>query len=69
MLLDEPTNTLDPAFREEILTAIATFSSAAVFVRHDVAAVAPLNPERVLILPDGDEDNWNERYEDLISLS
>jgi ATPase subunit of ABC transporter with duplicated ATPase domains len=69
LLLDEPTNNLDPASREEILTALATFSGAVVLVSHDVGAVTALNPERVLILPDGDEDHWNEGYEELISLS
>ena len=34
-----------------------------------VGAVEALNPERVLILPDGVEDHWNEGYADLISLS
>jgi len=31
--------------------------------------VLSLNPERVLILPDGDEDLWNDGYAELISLS
>jgi ATPase subunit of ABC transporter with duplicated ATPase domains len=69
LLLDEPTNNLDPASREEILNALATFKGAIVLVSHDVGAVRALNPERVLILPDGDEDHWNEGYADLISLS
>ena len=38
-------------------------------VSKDVGAVAALNPERVLIFPDGDEDHWNEGYEELIGLS
>ncbi len=69
LLLDEPTNNLDPASREEILRALATFTGAVVLVSHDVGAVTALNPERVLILPDGDEDHWNEGYEELIALS
>jgi ATPase subunit of ABC transporter with duplicated ATPase domains len=69
LLLDEPTNNLDPASREEILSALSTFKGAVVLVSHDVGAVRALNPERVLILPDGDEDHWNEGYADLISLS
>jgi ATPase subunit of ABC transporter with duplicated ATPase domains len=69
LLLDEPTNNLDPVCREEILRAIATFSSAVVLVSHDVGAVTTLNPERVLILPDGDGGHWNEGSEELISLS
>ena len=69
LLLDEPTNNLDPASREEILSALASFKGAVVLVSHDVGAVEALNPERVLILPDGDEDHWNEGYAELIALS
>jgi ATPase subunit of ABC transporter with duplicated ATPase domains len=69
LLLDEPTNNLDPASREEILRALSTVTGAVVLVSHDVGAVLALNPERVLILPDGDEDHWNDGYADLISLS
>jgi ATPase subunit of ABC transporter with duplicated ATPase domains len=69
LLLDEPTNNLDPASREEILRALSTFTGAVVLVSHDVGAVQALNPERVLILPDGAEDHWNDGYADLISLS
>jgi hypothetical protein len=28
-----------------------------------------LDPERVLLLPDGAEDLWNEDYVDLVSLA
>ncbi len=69
LLLDEPTNNLDPASREEILKALASFTGAVVLVSHDVGAVEALNPERVLILPDGVEDLWNQSYADLIALS
>jgi ATPase subunit of ABC transporter with duplicated ATPase domains len=69
LLLDEPTNNLDPASRAEILAALASFSGAVVLVSHDEGAVRALNPERVLILPDGTEDYWSDEYADLISLS
>jgi ATPase subunit of ABC transporter with duplicated ATPase domains len=68
LLLDEPTNNLDPASREEILGALASYSGAVVLVSHDEGAVEALNPERVLILPDGIEDHWNKDYADLIGL-
>ena len=69
LLLDEPTNNLDPASREEILGALAGYSGAVVLVSHDEGAVEALNPERVLILPEGTEDHWNPDYSDLISIS
>lgn len=69
LLLDEPTNNLDPASREEILDALAHYEGAVVLVSHDEGAVEALNPERVLIMPDGTEDHWNRDYLDLISLA
>jgi ATPase subunit of ABC transporter with duplicated ATPase domains len=69
LLLDEPTNNLDPASREEILGALANYAGAVVLVSHDEGAVEALNPERVLIMPDGTEDHWNPDYADLISVS
>ena len=68
LLLDEPTNNLDPASREEILAALAEYQGAVVLVSHDEGAVRALNPDRVLLLPDGDEDLWNEQYLELIAL-
>jgi ATPase subunit of ABC transporter with duplicated ATPase domains len=59
LLLDEPTNNLDPASRQEVLGAIRSYAGAIVLVTHDEGAVAALQPDRVLILPDGDEDLWD----------
>lgn len=69
LLLDEPTNNLDPASRAEILGALAAFPGAVVLVTHDEGAVAALAPERVLLLPDGDEDLWSDDYLDLVELA
>ncbi|WP_109471417.1 ABC-F family ATP-binding cassette domain-containing protein [Ornithinimicrobium cavernae] len=69
LLLDEPTNNLDPASREEVLSALRTYEGAVVLVSHDEGAVAALEPERVLLLPDGVEDLWNQDYQDLIALA
>ncbi|UYM04955.1 ABC-F family ATP-binding cassette domain-containing protein [Solicola gregarius] len=69
LLLDEPTNNLDPASRDEVLRAIRTYEGAIVLVTHDEGAVEALEPDRVLILPEGDEDLWSADYADLISLA
>jgi ATPase subunit of ABC transporter with duplicated ATPase domains len=69
LLLDEPTNNLDPASREEVLAAIRSYEGAIVLVTHDEGAVQALQPDRVLILPDGDEDLWSDDYADLVSLA
>ncbi|WP_131104937.1 ABC-F family ATP-binding cassette domain-containing protein [Ornithinimicrobium sufpigmenti] len=69
LLLDEPTNNLDPASREEVLAALRSYEGAVVLVSHDEGAVQALEPERVLLLPDGVEDLWGRDYEDLIALA
>ncbi|MGO1973888.1 MAG: ribosomal protection-like ABC-F family protein [Propionibacteriaceae bacterium] len=69
LLLDEPTNNLDPASRAEVLEAIRTYAGAVVLVTHDEGAVDALDPDRVLLLPDGVEDLWTPEYADLISLA
>ncbi len=69
LLLDEPTNNLDPASRAEILGALSTYEGAVIMVTHDEGAVEALHPDRVLLLPDGDEDLWSDDYRDLITLA
>ena len=69
LLLDEPTNNLDPASRAEVLSALRGYAGAVVLVSHDEGAVDALDPERVVLLPDGVEDHWGADYADLISLA
>ena len=69
LLLDEPTNNLDPASRAEILGALRSYEGAVVLVTHDEGAVDALAPERLILLPDGVEDLWNETYRDLVALA
>ena len=38
-------------------------------VTHDEGAVHALEPDRVLILPDGVEDLWTPDYADLVALA
>ncbi|GHF91989.1 ABC transporter ATP-binding protein [Kitasatospora xanthocidica] len=67
LLLDEPTNNLDPASRTEVLGAVGTYPGAIVMVTHDPDAITALRPDRVLLLPDGDEDLWHDSYLDLVT--
>ncbi|GAU65838.1 putative ABC transporter ATP-binding protein [Streptomyces sp. NBRC 110611] len=69
LLLDEPTNNLDPASRTEVLAAVGSYPGAVVMVTHDEGALDALRPDRVLLLPDADEDLWSEDYRDLVALA
>ncbi|GAB3943844.1 ABC-F family ATP-binding cassette domain-containing protein [Corynebacterium tapiri] len=69
LLLDEPTNNLDPISREQVLDALKTYTGAVVLVTHDPGAVKALEPERVIIMPDGDEDLWSDSYMEIVELA
>ncbi|HVW43057.1 MAG TPA: ABC-F family ATP-binding cassette domain-containing protein [Amycolatopsis sp.] len=69
LLLDEPTNNLDPASRAQVLDALRSYRGAVVLVTHDPGAVEALEPERVILLPDGTEDHWSSDYLELVQLA
>ena len=52
-----------------MLGAIRSYKGAIVLVTHDEGAVEALEPDRVLLLPDGDEDLWDHEYTELVSLA
>ena len=71
ILADEPTSALDPITTRSVLQCLKDinerFNVTIVIVTHDEGAVQALNPERVLLMPDGDEDLWNDSYLDLVA--
>ena len=69
LLLDEPTNNLDPASREKVLDALRHYEGAVVLVTHDPGAVEALEPERVILLPDGTEDLFSMDHLELVELA
>ena len=67
LLLDEPTNNLDPPSRTAIAEALQDWPGAMVIVSHDPGFVEALAPGRVLMMPEGDLDYWDEELLDLVS--
>ena len=55
--------------REQVLEALRTYAGAIVLVTHDEGAVRALNPDKVILLPDGTEDAWSEDLADLVELA
>jgi len=69
LLLDEPTNNLDPPSRTAVAEALSTWKGTLVFVSHDTEFVEALKPTKVLLLPDGQLDYFNEDWLELVSLA
>jgi ATPase subunit of ABC transporter with duplicated ATPase domains len=69
LLLDEPTNNLDPPSRAAAAVALQSWPGAMVIVSHDPGFVSALTPDRVLMMPDGDLDPWEEDLLELVSLT
>ena len=69
LLLDEPTNNLDPASRDEVLSALAGYRGAVLLVTHDEGAVQALQPQRVVLMPEGIGDWWDASLTELVSLA
>jgi ATPase subunit of ABC transporter with duplicated ATPase domains len=69
VLLDEPTNNLDPPSREAVAAALASWPGTMVLVSHDVGFVRDLAPDRALLMPEGEVDHWSDDLLDLVDLA
>jgi ATPase subunit of ABC transporter with duplicated ATPase domains len=69
LLLDEPTNNLDPPSRTAVARSLSAWPGAMVIVSHDTAFVRELAPPRVLMMPDGTLDYWDDGLLDLVALA
>jgi ATPase subunit of ABC transporter with duplicated ATPase domains len=68
LVLDEPTNNLDPASVEAVGSMLARWSGTIVAVSHDRAFVEALAPTHALHLPEERFDLWREEYLDEVEL-
>ena len=69
LLLDEPTNNLDPGSREAIAHALADWPGTIILVSHDTDFVRDLQPDRALLMPDGQVDHWSDGLLELVALA
>src|SRR6266849_3750954 len=69
LLLDEPTNNLDPPSRTGVAHALAEWPGTMVIVSHDPEFVEALRTRRVLFMPEGRLDYWEEDLLDVVSLA
>jgi ATPase subunit of ABC transporter with duplicated ATPase domains len=69
LLLDEPTNNLDPPSRSAVAQALAHWPGSMIVVSHDTDFVAALRPGRVLLMPEGQLDYWEDELLELVSMA
>jgi ATPase subunit of ABC transporter with duplicated ATPase domains len=69
LLLDEPTNNLDPASRTATGTALASWPGTMIVVSHDVEFVRALAPDRVLLMPEGTLDYFDDAMLEYVELT
>ncbi|MGZ8599297.1 MAG: ABC-F family ATP-binding cassette domain-containing protein [Actinomycetota bacterium] len=69
ILLDEPTNNLDPPSRTAVAEALQAWTGSMVLVSHDAGFVEALAPQRVLMMPDGELAFWDDDLLELVSLA
>ncbi len=69
LLLDEPTNNLDPMSRTAVGEALSDWPGTIILVSHDPEFVRALRPDRVLTMPEGQVDHFDESMLELVELA
>ena len=69
LLLDEPTNNLDPQAKEALLFALDQYQGTLVLVSHDTEFVGALEPDRVILMPDGEHAYFDGSMLELVALA
>ena len=69
LMLDEPTNNLDPQAKEALLEALHTYTGTLIVVSHDTEFVEALTPDRAVLMPDGNSVYFDESLLDLVALA
>jgi ATPase subunit of ABC transporter with duplicated ATPase domains len=69
LLLDEPTNNLDPTARTATGSALAAWPGTMIVVSHDVEFVKALAPDRVLLMPEGTLDYFDDAMLEYVELA
>ncbi|HEX5096315.1 MAG TPA: ATP-binding cassette domain-containing protein, partial [Acidimicrobiia bacterium] len=69
LILDEPTNNLDPPSRTAVGAALRNWKGAMLLVSHDTEFVTELMPDRVLLMPEGTVDYWSDDLVDLVAMA
>jgi ATPase subunit of ABC transporter with duplicated ATPase domains len=69
LLLDEPTNNLDPQAKEALLVALRQYTGTLLLVSHDTDFVEALQPDRMILMPDGETGFFDESMLELVALA
>jgi len=69
LLLDEPTNNLDAASRDAVVRALTAWRGSIILVSHDTDFVRALVPTKVLEMPGGTVDYYDDSWLDVVALA